>query len=224
MKIHTIISTSLLLIASSLLSAQTVKLGKYELQPVKVSLSQEKLMNIATARVVKDSSVQGANESTFAKLKGIVFTNGTIEVKLLSKLLSNASATARGFIGVAFRIDSSNEKYECIYIRPTNGRADDQIRRNHSVQYASSPDYHFDRLRKESPEKYESYADMGLNEWVTLKIEVEGEKARLYLNGNKQPCLIVNDLKHGANFSGGIGLWVDGGTDGYFADVKITPK
>lgn len=65
---------------------------------------------------------------------------------------------------------------------------------------------------------------MGLNEWITLKIEVDGQKAKLYLNGNKQPTLIVNDLKLGANASGGIGLWVDGGTDGYFAEIKITPK
>lgn len=136
MKLHSIIISSLLLITSSL-SAQSVKLGKYELQAVKVFLSSEKLMSVATVRVVKDSSVQGANEPTFARLKNVVFSNGTIEVKLLSRLLSNAGAGARGFIGVAFRIDSSNAKYECIYIRPTNGRAD-QVRRNHSVQYISS--------------------------------------------------------------------------------------
>ena len=223
MKKYLIIISSLLLINSSTLSAQTVKLDKYELQPVQVLLSGEKLMSKATVRVVKDSAVTGANESTFARLKDVSFSNGTIEIKLLSRLLKNAGESARGFIGVAFRIDSSNSKYECIYLRPTNGRADDQVRRNHSVQYVSAPEYKFDRLRKESPEKYESYADMGLNEWITVKIEVKGEKAKLFLNGNKQPVLIVNDLKHGANASGGIGLWVDGGTEGYFADVKITP-
>ena len=30
---------------------------------------------------------------------------------------------------------------ECVSICPTNGRADDQERRNHSTQYASFPDY-----------------------------------------------------------------------------------
>jgi hypothetical protein len=56
-------------------------------------------------------------------------------------------------------------------------------------------------------QKYESYADMGLNEWITMRIEVEGTKAKLFLNNNKQPSLIVNDLKHGENNAGSIGLW-----------------
>ena len=140
---------------------------------------------------------------------------------VLSKLLENAPDFARGFIGVAFRIDESNSKFEGIYIRPTNGRADDQLRRNRSTQYFSYPDFKFDRLRNVSSGMYESYADMGLNEWIKMKIEVKGEKAKLYLNGNSQPVLVVNDLKHGADGSGGIGLWVDVGTDGHFTDLQI---
>jgi len=145
-------------------------------------------------------------------LKGIEFKNGTIEVRELSRLLSTAPPTARGFIGIAFRIKEDNSKFECIYIRPTNGRADDQVRRNHSIQYFSYPEYKFDRLRKESPEQFESYADMGLNEWIKMKIVVNGNKAQLFLNANQQPSLIVNDLKLGADLSGGIGLYVDNGT------------
>ena len=34
----------------------------------------------------------------------------------------------------------------------------------------------------------------------------------LFLNGHTQPALIVNDLKHGPDTSGAIGLWVDLGT------------
>ena len=116
---------------------------------------------------------------------------------------------------------TTDSQFECIYIRPTNGRADDQVRRNHSIQYFSFPDYKFDRLRKESPEKYESYADMGLNEWIKLKIEVKGKQAKLFINDNKQPSLIVNDLKHGDNSSGAVGLYVDNGTEGFFTDLKI---
>jgi hypothetical protein len=62
---------------------------------------------------------------------------------------------------------------------------------------------------------------MGLDEWITLRIEVRDEKAKLYLNGQSQPVLIVNDLKLGANASGGVGLWVDIGTDGHFTDLKV---
>lgn len=201
---------------------QAIKLDRDKLVPNQVSMSFERMMGKEALKVVKDSTIQKVDEPTFVKINGINFTNGTIEVKVLSRLLKNASALARGFIGVAFRVDAANSTYECIYIRPTNGRADDQVRRNHSTQYYAYPDYKFDRLRKESPEKYESYADMTLNEWITLKIVVNGQEAKLYLNDAKQPCLIVKDMKLGATQSGGIGLWVDVGTEGYFTDLKIT--
>ena len=208
-------------ICSISLYAQNVKLDKNNLEAVRTSMSIEKLMGKEAVKVIQDSTVKKANEPTYARVKGIEFKNGTIEVNVLSRLLPNASEGARGFIGIAFRINDSNSKFECIYIRPTNGRAEDQVRRNHSIQYYSYPDYTFDRLRKEAPEKYESYSDMGLNEWIKLKIVVKDLQAKLFINDNKQPSLIVNDLKHGANSSGTIAFWVDGGTEGYFTDLKI---
>ena len=62
---------------------------------------------------------------------------------------------------------------------------------------------------------------MGLDKWIKIRIEVKGEKAKLYLNDSKQPVLVVSDLKHGMDISGGIGLWVDIGTDGYFTDLRV---
>ena len=215
------------LLVSGLLSSinsnsQTITLDKSKVEPVGVFMSIEKLGDKKVVRVVKDSSITAADEPTYARVKGVELKNGTIEVKVLSRLLPNAAETARGFIGIAFRISDDNSKFESIYIRPTNGRADNQIRRNHSIQYFSYPDYKFDRLRKEAPEQYESYADMGLNEWITLKVVIKDQQAKLYINGSKQPVLIVNDLKHGADMSGGIGLWVDGGTEGFFSDLRIS--
>lgn len=214
-----------LLIATSFamgVYAQTITLEKKNVLPNQVVSSMEKMNGQHVLKVVKDSTIQAVDEPTFVRLKDLYFQNGIIEVKVLSRLLKNAPATARGFIGISFRIDDNNSKFESIYIRPTNGRADDQIRRNHSIQYFSYPDYKFDRLRKESPEKYESYADMGLSEWITMKIVVNGAEAKLFLNNAKQPSLMVKDMKHGATLSGGIGLWVDEGTEGYFKDLKVT--
>ncbi|XWW48244.1 hypothetical protein JYG30_05100 [Fibrella sp. USSR17] len=210
------------LLGSTTVNAQSIKLTKARLVPNQVSMSFARVMGKEALRVVKDSTIQQVDEPTFVRLQGVDFTNGTIEVKVLSRLLKNAPETARGFIGVAFRINEANAKFESIYIRPTNGRADDQVRRNHSIQYFSYPDYKFDRLRKEAPERYESYADMALNEWITMKIVVNGSEAKLYLNGAKQPNLLVKDMKHGAGSPGGIGLWVEVGTEGYFTDLKIT--
>ena len=217
-----LILISCFLVGSTNLYSQPVKFDKNGLEPVSVSMSIERLMDKEVVKVIKDSTVKLVDEPTFVKIKGSEFKNGTIEIKVLSRLLKNAPDFARGFIGIAFRINDSNSKFESIYLRPTNGRADNQLRRNRSIQYFSFPDYKFERLRKEAPGEYESYTDMGLNEWIKIKIEVKDKQARLFINDNKQPSLIVNDLKHGDNSTGTIGLWVDIGTEGFFTDLKIS--
>lgn len=206
------------------LFAQNIKMSKENLEANQVHLSFAKMEGQEVVNVTADTTIKGTDEATIVKIKGTDFKNGTIEVKVLSRLQKNAPASSRGFIGLAFRIGEKNEKFESIYIRPTNGRTDDQIRRNHSIQYFAFPDYRFDKLRKTEPEKYESYADMGLNEWITMRIEVAGSKAKLFLNNAKQPCLVVNDLKLGADNSGSIGLWVGNWTEGYFKDLKVVKK
>jgi len=213
MKIFFCFIVSLLLMSS--LFAQ-------KMRPYGVALSETKLDGKSVTVVAADTSIKTFDEPTFAKLTDSNFHNGTIEVNVLSKFLPKAPDWARGFIGIAFRINNDNSKFECIYIRPDNGRVNDQVRRNHSTQYFSYPDHKFSDFRKTDPEKYESYADMGMNEWIKMKIVVKGDHAQLFINDSKQPCLIINDLKYGADMSGSIGLWVGNWTEGYFSDLKIT--
>jgi hypothetical protein len=165
---------------------------------------------------------EAANATSYALVKDGSFRDGTIEVDLAGQPAAGAAAGARGFIGIAFRFQNDGH-YEYIYLRPTNGRADDQIRRNHSTQYSSYPDFDFARSRQEAPEKYESYVDLEPGVWTKYKIEVEGRKARLYVHGAEQPCLLVNDLKLDPQ-PGGVALWVGPGTEGYFSNLKITPR
>ncbi|MEO8402987.1 MAG: family 16 glycoside hydrolase [Chitinophagaceae bacterium] len=215
----------LLLSSSAVVFAQDTRFENYGLEPVQVNMSVTKIDGKKVIRVSRDTATQGADIPTFVRLQNTdSFNNGTIEVMLLSRLLPGAGAYARGFIGLAFRINKDNSRFESIYLRPTNGRADDQLRRNHSTQYFSYPDYQFDRLRKEAEGKYESYADIGLNEWIKMKIVVKDAQAKLYLNNNLQPVLIVNDLKMGAANSGAIGLWVDTGTEAFFRDIKVVKE
>jgi len=126
------------------------------------------------------------------------------------------------FVGVAFRLQKDPLRYECFYLRPTNGRADDQLRRNHSTQYVSHPDHPWHRLRKESPGVYESYVDLVPGEWTRVKIVVAGTTARLYVHGAEQPSLIVNDLKLGAS-EGTVALWIGPGTEAHFANLRVEP-
>ena len=166
----------------------------------------------------------GPDKNTFAYLTGANFHNGTIEVDVAGTVDMEAPRDARGFVGIAFRIPEDLSQCEGIYIRPTNGRAEDQVRRNHSIQYFSFPDWSFARFRKEAPERYESYVDLVPGAWTKIRIEVEGSKARLYVHGGEQPVLIVNDLKLGDKARGSIGLFVDAGTEGYFSNLKVTYK
>jgi hypothetical protein len=159
-----------------------------------------------------------------AVVDGVTFTNGVIEVELAGEPGPGAAGGARGFVGVAFRVQPDMRTYDCFYLRPTNGRADDQERRNHSAQYISHPEYTWFKLRQDFPSKYESYVDIGPAEWIRVKIDVDGEKARLYVNGAPQPALIVNDLKTGASGKGGVALWFEGSTIAHYANLKITPR
>jgi len=207
-------SATLLLDAQSKQDAPGIVLDRLELHNVKAEA-----VNYAGKPAVRvDALPNTANGATYAVLKGSRFHNGTIEVELAGKPGANAGPAARGFIGMAFRVQGN--RYEYIYLRPTNGRADDQIRRNHSTQYGAQPDFDFDRLRKESPEKYESYVDLEPGVWTKYRIVIDGTKARLFVHGAAQPCLVVNDMKLGDS-EGAIALWVEPTTEGYFTNLKI---
>lgn len=173
---------------------------------------------------VMDTATGITPGNKYVKINNLLFHNGTIEVEVAGKPRSKASGTARGFIGIAFRMKDDDAHYECIYLRPGNGRADDQVRRNHSVQYISHPDHPWERLRKEEPEKYESYVDLEVGVWTRVKIEVQGNTARLYVHGSAQPTLLVKDLKQGTGIAGGIGLWIGPETEGYFRNLTVTTK
>lgn len=164
----------------------------------------------------------GARES-LTILADTDFKNGTIEIEMAGSPNTNAGQAARGFVGLAFRVQRGRPvKYECFYLRPTNGRADDQERRNHAVQYISHPLYTWMKLRKESPSKYESYTDLVSGRWTKVKIVVSNLTARLYVDDAEQPCLIVTDLKKGDS-SGPIALWQNSSTIAHFRNLTITP-
>jgi hypothetical protein len=185
-----------------------------------VSIEQGNFKGRSAVRVI--TAPDAANASSYAVVKDTSFRDGTIEVDLAGQPAAGAGAGARGFIGIAFRIQGDG-RYEYIYLRPTNGRADDQVRRNHSTQYSSHPDFDFAKSREVAPEKYESYVDLQPGVWTKYKIEVTGRSAKLYVNGAEQPCLIVNDMKLDAK-DGGVALWIGPGTEGYFSNLKITAK
>jgi hypothetical protein len=210
----TVTSWSLLLAAS--VAAQSID----RLEGKNVSIAQKTYKDRSAIQVV--AAPDAANATSYAVVKDVVFRDGAIDVDLAGQPAAGAASGARGFIGIAFRLQADG-RYEYIYLRPTNGRADDQVRRNHSTQYSSYPDFDFARSRQDAPEKYESYVDVQPGVWTRYRIEIAGSRARLFVNGAEQPCLIVNDLKLEPK-EGRVALWVGPGTEGYFANLKITAK
>jgi len=162
-----------------------------------------------------------ADEEPIAIVAGSDFQDGVIETQVAGVLRPDAPQEMRGFVGIAFRVQPDASHFECLYLRPTNGRADDQLRRNHATQYMSLPDFPWSRLREESPGVYESYVDLVPGAWTPIRIVVSGTRALLYVHGAAQPSLVVNDLKLG-EARGTIALWIGAGTEAYFTRLVVT--
>jgi hypothetical protein len=97
------------------------------------------------------------------------------------------------------------------------GRADDQLRRNHSTQYRNHstqylahPDHPWYRLRDEAPGVYESYVDLVPGEWTSLRIVVADGQARLHVHDADQPGLVVDALLLGER-RGSVAVWIGRG-------------
>ena len=157
-----------------------------------------------------------SDDQAVAVISGSQFKDGIIEIDVVGIPRPDAPQSARGFVGVAFRVHPAARQFECFFLRPTNSRAGDQLRRNHSTQYMSHPDHPWFRLRDESPGVYESYTDLELGAWTSVKIVVSGIQASLHVDAAEHPCLVVNDLKLGHSH-GQIALWIGGGTEAYFS-------
>ena len=179
---------------------------------VRITMSEEGLRKLQTAT---------GEVNPLAIIQGLEFSNGVIEAEIAGAPAPGAFEGARGFIGIAFRMQKDMQTYDAFYLRPTNGRAEDQVRRNHSAQYISNPAWPWPRLRKETPEKYEAYVDLVPGAWTKVKIEVRGDRARLYVHDQPQPTLIVNDVKTGAQGTGAIALWVGPGTIAHFRNLTV---
>ena len=217
---------AVLSLAAGVLSAQSkpialMPIAAEQLINVKaeeVTFKGRKALRVTEAAAA--TNILNVSDNQLVILPNTYFQDGVIEIELAGEPAPNAAAGARGFVGVAFRVAPQAEKFECFYLRPTNGRAEDQVRRNHSAQYISHPDFPWQRLRKEFPEKYESYVDLEPGVWTKVKIEVKGTTARLFVHGAAQPTLIVNELKLGAS-KGALGLWIGPGTIAHFTNLRV---
>jgi hypothetical protein len=195
-----------------------------EKKGLRVELSEETRRRVqAMTPAEQQQAVQQGLAEQLAVIEAIDFGDGVIEAEIAGAPGPNAGEGARGFVGIAFRVQPDLKRYDAFYLRPTTGRADDQVRRNHSAQYISHPAWTWNRLRQETPSRYEAYVDLVPDAWTPIRIEVRGNKARLFVNGETQPTLIVNDVKSGEHARGAIALWIDPGTIAHFRNLRVSP-
>ena len=197
-----------------------IQLQKDRFQAVHTEIERTELEGRPALRVVKKDKMDRYDENTYAKIKEFEFHNGEIEMKLLSRLLPDAPDFARGFLGIVFRVDENDSTFESFYVRPANGRScTDPVRRAHGCQYFSYPGYTFEYFREFGITAYEAPVDVGLGEWFTLRAVVENQRAEFYLNG--RPVLVVENLKHGAEQRGSVGIFVDVGTEAFVSEINL---
>jgi len=215
------------MLAPTLVLAQPARLPLTSLEGLRPTNTQIDTVRFKGQRGLR--ATQAANgPDGLIHLDGMVFSNGRLELELAGAPATGAGEGARGFVGLAFRVQPSRgdapATYDAFYLRPTNGRALDQERRNHTTQYISHPEWTWSRLRREAPARYESYVDMLPDTWTKVRIEVQGDTARLFVHGQAQPSLIVNDLKTGARGTGGVALWIGPGSVAHFRNLVVEPR
>jgi hypothetical protein len=202
--------------------AMTLPLDSTEgLKPVNAKVEPVTYKGRKALRVTDAGPEGTSDDGRFVVVTGSHFQDGLIEVDVVGDRIPGAPELARGFVGIAFRVAPDGPPFEAFYLRPYNGRSDDQLQRNHSAQYISSPEFPWNRLRQEFPGKYETYVDLVPGEWTKVKIEVKGDKARLYVNDAHEPTLVVNPLLHG-NTKGAVALFISLGSVAHFSNLRVS--
>ncbi len=148
-------------------------------------------------------------------LKGIDFSNGTIDVDIKGK-----DVIQQSFVGIAFH-GLDNQTLDAVYFRPFNFKTSDSIRHIHSVQYVSHPVYTWDKLRVEKTGLYEKQVASAPNpnSWFHAKIVVDYPNVKVFVNNNSEPSLYIKQLNSRKN--GKIGLWVGNNSGASFANLEI---
>lgn len=150
-----------------------------------------------------------------ALVQNVAFSEGTLEIDLRGGGKLDAS-----FLGLAFGV-ADPKTFEAVYFRPFRFADDDPAARAHAVQYVAWPAYTWEKLRKDKPGLYEAAIQPIPDPagWFHARIEVTKQKVTVWVDGAKQPCLVVDRLAHQ---KGDVGLWVDS-KPGAFRNLRIQP-
>ena len=155
------------------------------------------------------------NNDGLGILEDIEFDKGIIEVELLGE-----NNPGKSFIGIAFNIQNDSN-YEAIYFRPFNFVAEEQIRKDHMVQYIFHPEFTWRKLRDERTGEFEDEISNPPNpdDWFKAIIKITDNKVEVYINEISGPILSVDRLT--STKSNKIGVWTGFGSSGRFRNLIL---
>ena len=138
----------------------------------------------------KAVSLSKNEEEGIAWIKGVEFSNGTVEIDIRGKDIFQES-----FTGIAFH-GSDGDTLDAIYFRPFNFKSSDSAQRSQAVQYISHPDFTWSALREKYPGEYEKpvFPSPDGNGWFHVKIVVQYPDVTVYVDGNDIPSVSYTHL------------------------------
>lgn len=181
-----------------------------------------KVYNRAMSRFTKGSKdilrLDDRPGEGLAWLPNIQAGNGSIEFDVKGK-----NVLQKSFVGIAFH-GVDNKTYDAIYFRPFNFNSEDSVRRGHALQYISIPDHGWKTLRDQQPGEYEHPLNTPADpdSWFHAKIVLDYPKVSVFVNDSKTPCLVVKQLND--RKKGRVGFWVGDGSDGEFANLRVSAE
>jgi hypothetical protein len=195
-------------------SAQTVRPDLHSPDIWNVTNRKTEIITESGKKVLR---VNEAVNDGLVTLKDHSFVNGTIEFDVKGR-----NVLQKSFVGLAFHIQDAKH-YEVVYFRPFNFMNPDTARRLRAVQYVSMPDHPWEKLRADSPGKYENRVSPvpDADSWFHAKIIVAGKSVKVFVNNSSTPSLEVERLSSAA--TGSIALWTGTTSDASFANLEITP-
>jgi hypothetical protein len=206
----------LLLLTHSSFSQNTTVIDLHKLvanKGVEVFNREQTLINEGTHQGIRLSKAEGEG---VAWIKGVEFSMGILEFDVRGENVKQHS-----FVGIAFH-GRDNNSFDAVYLRPFQFNEQDQILRDRSIQYISLPEFTWRILREKFPNKYEDSIEPSPDpdSWVSVRVVIKDSTISTYINGNKEPSLVVekvNQIK-----SGSLGFYVADTSGGDFANLTIT--
>lgn len=150
----------------------------------------------------------------------IWFEDGTIEVDVHCRPHLGASDPVECLAGFAYRICGDRSRFDAVQVRPLNGTSmtlpSPHARR--AAQFFTQPDWPFEKLW---PEKsWQWSADAASDTWSRLTLTVDGTRLTALVDGVES---LVIPVTKAAALRGDLGLFVDVGTEAFFANLRIIP-